>query len=753
MVSACLLTTTVGHPRFFLHSVALVAPPVGRPCQDGSMTAVAEPEILNALDPEQRSAAEAIRGPVCILAGAGTGKTRAITHRIAFAVRTGTVSPAHVLAVTFTARAAGELRGRLRGLGAGAVQARTFHSAALRQLQYFWPRTIGGELPAILKSKIPLLAEAAGRLRLGLSSSDLRDVASEIEWMKALQRPPDDYASSVQLAHRIAPRPVTEVAALYSGYEDLKVRKNQFDFEDLLLHATALLETEPSVALQVRDQYRYFVVDEYQDVNPAQQRLLDAWLGDRDDLCVVGDPEQTIYSFAGASPEYLTGFATRYPKATVVRLVRDYRSTPQVVALANRLSGGALVAQLPAGPVPVVDSYSDEVAEAVAVAVKISRLIADGTPASEIAVLFRINAQSETFEQALAEAGVPYVLRGGERFFERPEVREAVFLLRGAARGEQPDEGTLADIVRSVLAAVGFGPVPPSGSGVARDRWESLAALVRLAEERVGNEPAAEERVDNASAAGGPGFQASLADFVADLEERASLQHAPVVDGVTLASLHAAKGLEWDAVFLVGLVDGTLPIVYAETTAQVDEERRLLYVGITRARRYLALSWAAARSPGGRATRRPSRFLDDVRGATAGGAAQPGATRSPSASKSGRDRVERCRVCQKLLTSGAARKLGRCTECPGSVDEELFERLRAWRLDRSKELKQPAFCVFTDATLTRIAEVRPQTTQELATIGGVGPAKLTAYAAEVLELCSLASAVDSAGPDNVIQLP
>ncbi len=699
------------------------------------MTAVAEPEILNALDPEQRSAAEAVRGPVCILAGAGTGKTRAITHRIAFAVRTGTVSPAHVLAVTFTARAAGELRGRLRGLGAGAVQARTFHSAALRQLQYFWPRTIGGELPAILKSKVPLLAEVAGRLRLGLSSSDLRDVASEIEWMKALQRPPDDYASSVLLAHRIAPRPVTEITALYAGYEDLKVRKNQFDFEDLLLHATALLETEPSVAVQVRDQYRYFVVDEYQDVNPAQQRLLDAWLGDRDDLCVVGDPEQTIYSFAGASPEYLTGFSTRYPKATVVRLVRDYRSTPQVVALANRLSGGALVAQLPAGPVPVIDSYPDEVAEAAAVAIKISKLIADGTPASEIAVLFRINAQSETFEQALAEAGVPYVLRGGERFFERPEVREAVFLLRGAARGEQPDEGTLADVVRSVLAAVGFGPVPPSGSGVARDRWESLAALVRLAEERVG---AGEE-------------ESSLADFVADLEERASLQHAPVVDGVTLASLHAAKGLEWDAVFLIGLVDGTLPIVYAETTAQVDEERRLLYVGITRARRYLALSWAAARSPGGRASRRPSRFLDDLRSATAGGSVQPGAARSPRAAKSGRDSVERCRVCQKLLTSGAARKLGRCTDCPGSVDEVLFERLRAWRLERSKELKQPAFCVFTDATLTRIAEVRPQTTQELATIGGVGPAKLTAYAAEVL-VCSC-SADDSPSPVEWIRLP
>jgi DNA helicase II / ATP-dependent DNA helicase PcrA len=698
------------------------------------------PEVLSALDPEQRAAAEAVRGPVCILAGAGTGKTRAITHRIAFAVHTGTVLPAHVLAVTFTARAAGELRGRLRALNVGGVQARTFHSAALRQLQYFWPRTIGGELPAILKSKVPLLAEVASRLRLGLSASDLRDVASEIEWMKALQRPPDDYASSVQLAHRIAPRPVADVAAMYAGYEDLKVRKNMFDFEDLLLHATALLETEPDVASQVRDQYRYFVVDEYQDVNPAQQRLLDAWLGNRDDICVVGDPEQTIYSFAGASPSYLTGFEERYPKATVVRLVRDYRSTPQIVSLANRLSGGALVAQQPAGPLPVISSYDDEVAEAAAVATKAAKLIADGTPASEIAVLFRINAQSETYEQALAEVGVPYVLRGGERFFERPEVREAVFLLRGAARAEQPDDGTLVDAVRGVLGTVGFGPVPPSGSGAARDRWESLAAVVRLAEERLAAPDAAPDAAPGDGA--GPPPLATLAAFVADLEERASLQHAPVVDGVTLASLHAAKGLEWRAVFVVGVVDGTLPIVYAETPAQVDEERRLLYVGITRARTFLALSWAAARSPGGRATRRPSRFLDALHDATASGPASTAPGRTSTGGPGGRREkamTQRCRVCQKLLTGGAERKLGRCTDCPGSVDEELFERLRDWRLERSKELKQPAYCVFTDATLTRIAEVRPHTTQELAMIGGVGPAKLTMYGAEVLALCDTGS--------------
>jgi len=429
---------------------------------------------------------------------------------------------------------------------------------------------------------------------------------------------------------------------------------------------------------------------------------------------VVGDPEQTIYSFAGASPGYLTGFPKRYPKATIVRLVRDYRSTPQVVALANRLSGGALVAQRPPGPTPSVASYDDEVAEATAAAEKAAKLIAGGTPASQIAVLFRINAQSETFEQALAEAGVPYVVRGGERFFERPEVREAMFLLRGAARADQAGETPLPEAVRAVLVSAGFGAVAPSGAGAARERWESLAALARLAEERAAD--------------------ADLAAFVAELEERASLQHAPVVDGVTLASLHAAKGLEWDAVFIVGLVDGTLPIVYAETPAQVDEERRLLYVGITRAREFLSLSWAAARSPGGRANRRPSRFLDAL-GAQLDGAATASAAGGHRRERRERASSMRCRVCGRALTAGAERKLGRCVDCPSDVDEALFERLRDWRLERSKQLKQPAYCVFTDATLTRIAEVRPGTREELASIGGVGPAKLTAYADEVLALC------------------
>jgi DNA helicase-2/ATP-dependent DNA helicase PcrA len=674
--------------------------------------------VLDGLDPEQRQAALAVRGPVCILAGAGTGKTRAITHRIAYAVRSGAVPASQVLAVTFTARAAGEMRGRLRGLGVPDVQARTFHAAALAQLTYFWPKVMGTGLPRILERKVSVLATAAGRLRFSLSPAELRDVAGEIEWMKALQRPPQDYQTSVALAGRSAPLPPPDITKIYTAYEDLKREQNLVDFEDLLLHTIGLLETEPLVAREVRERYRYFVVDEYQDVNPLQHRLLDGWLGERDDLCVVGDPEQTIYSFTGATSDYLREFGTRYPEAAVVRLVRNYRSTAQVLHLANRLAagGGQLIAQRPDGPTPRLDVYEDEPAEAAAVAAAVRRLMDEGVPASEIAVLYRVNAQSQTYEQAFAEAGLPYVMRGGERFFDRPEIRQAVMLLRGAARASAPND-ELAKSVRDVLAAAGLTPQPPSGSGAARERWESLASLVRLAEDLAATNAAA-----------------GLAELVQDLDVRASMQHAPTVEGVTLASLHAAKGLEWDAVFLVGLVDGTVPIIYATTPDQIAEERRLLYVGVTRARVHLRLSWSKSRSPGGRGSRQPCPFLADLPlGASSGTETRArrvnGEPRRPQAPM-------RCRICDAPLTKGVDRKLGRCASHPSTMDEQLFERLRAWRLDRAKELKQPAFCVFTDATLTRIAEIRPTSHAELTLIPGVGAAKLRTFGDEVLELCT-----------------
>ncbi|MER8231574.1 ATP-dependent DNA helicase UvrD2 [Streptomyces sp. NPDC094049] len=694
--------------------------------------------VLDGLDPEQREVALALTGPVCVLAGAGTGKTRALTHRIAYGVRSGRLQPASVLAVTFTNRAAGEMRGRLRQLGAGGVQARTFHSAALRQLQFFWPKAVGGELPRLLERKIQLVADAAARCRIRLDRNELRDVTAEIEWAKVTQTVPADYPAVVAKALRDAPRDPAEIGQIYALYEQLKRDRSVIDFEDVLLLTVGILQDRHDIADQIRSQYQHFVVDEYQDVSPLQQRLLDLWLGERDNLCVVGDASQTIYSFTGATPDHLLNFRARHPGATVVKLVRDYRSTPQVVHLANGLLSQArgraaehrleLISQRDRGPEPVYTEYADEPTEAEGTARRVRDLIAAGVPAGEIAVLYRINAQSEVYEQALADAGVPYQLRGAERFFERQEVREAGIALRGAARAGGNDSllddaEDLPAQVRAVLSTKGWNSRPPAGSGAVRDRWESLAALVRLAEDFARARPGA-----------------TLSDLVAELDERAAAQHAPTVQGVTLASLHAAKGLEWDAVFLVGLTEGMLPITYAKTDEQIEEERRLLYVGVTRARTHLTLSWALSRSPGGRASRRPSRFLKGLRpGSGSLGTVASGGSGSFERGTTVR-RVPRgpvlCRVCGVTLTEAGAMKLLRCEDCPSDMDEGLYERLRDWRSEQARELGQPAYCVFTDKTLMAIAERVPATDGELSVISGVGTRKLHRFGVDVLAICA-----------------
>ncbi|HEY3736039.1 MAG TPA: ATP-dependent DNA helicase UvrD2 [Jatrophihabitans sp.] len=644
--------------------------------------------VLEGLDPQQREAAQAVRGPVCILAGAGTGKTRAITHRIAYAVRSGAVPPGQLLAVTFTARAAGELRGRLRSLGADGVQARTFHAAALRQLQYFAPRVLGGSIPDVVDRPLRLVGNAAARLRWNTDRNELRDLTAEVDWAKAVLATPQSYAEMVRTTGRMTPADPDRIAGLLAEYEAVKKRTGVVDFSDLLLIMAAAIEQFDDVAEEIRSRYRHFVVDEYQDVSPLQQRLLDAWLGGRDDLCVVGDANQTIYSFAGATPEHLLGFKRRFPEAVVVRLERDYRSTPQIVGLANSLmrsqpSRLTLVGQRPEGPIPTFAEHEDEPAEAAAVAAECRRLIDSGTPAAEIAVLFRINAQSEVYEQALTELGVPYVLRGGERFFDRPEIKEARLLLRGAARSEST-EMPLADAVRAVLASLNWYPDAPPNGGSARERWESLAALVALAQDVAATDTTAH-----------------LPELVAELDARAGAQHAPTVQGVTLASLHSAKGLEWDVVFVVGLTDTTLPIQHATSDAQIAEERRLLYVGITRARERLALSWAMARSPGQRRSRRPSRFLDGLR---------------PVAEERRKARVE-----------NSAKK-----DKPSAQDAELFAKLRAWRRTQAQEQGVPPYVVFSDATLVGIADARPANRVALGRVSGVGSIKLERYADAVL---------------------
>jgi DNA helicase-2/ATP-dependent DNA helicase PcrA len=695
-----------------------------------------EDRILGGLDEEQREVASNLTGPLCVLAGAGTGKTRAITHRIAYGVHSGVYSPQRLLAVTFTARAAAEMRSRLRDLGVPNVQARTFHAAALRQLQFFWPQAIGGTLPSLLDHKANMIAEASRRLRLSTDRASIRDLAAEIEWAKVSMLTPANYLENAQGRGTPGGLDLTAVSRVFQAYEDIKTDRNVIDFEDVLLITVGILQEDPKVAATVREQYRHFVVDEYQDVSPLQQRLLDLWLGERDELCVVGDASQTIYSFTGASPQHLLGFKARYPKATVVKLIRDYRSTPQVVKLANdllssRRSGGPaadaawapplkLVAQRPAGPDPRFVECPDDEAEAAVVAGKIQELLNAGVKASEIAILFRTNGQSEAYEQALASAGIGYQLRGGERFFARKEVRDAILQLRAATRAvaEGPQE-TLGQVVRDIIASLGYTENAPHSGGALRERWESLAALVALA--------------DELSATRGESF--TLAEFVNELQERSVAQHAPTVQGVTLASLHAAKGLEWDAVFLVGLSEGLMPISFADSPEDVDEERRLLYVGITRAREHLNLSWSTARTPGGRANRKPSRFLDGLRPdsvATASARSSAGKPRKAAAPAS-------CRVCGSMLANGAERKVGRCNQCPPSYEEQTFEALRQWRREEAQSADVPAYVVFTDATLTAIAEARPGSLEQLAGLAGVGPSKLERYGEAVLQVIEQSS--------------
>ena len=534
-------------------------------------------EILEALDNEQRAVALATRGPVCVIAGAGTGKTRAITHRIAYAAAIGTMDPHKVLALTFTARAAGEMRTRLRSLGVPSVAARTVHAAALKQLTFFWPQVFGGRTPDLLTTKSGFLTEAIKRAQLqgelSISSRDLlRDIATEIEWAKVSQVAPSDYLSESQkrtVKPRINPE---QLAKVYTAYESVKHQERAIDFEDVLLLTAAMIEEEREVRERVQDQYRFFTVDEYQDISPLQQRLINAWLGSRQELCVVGDPAQTIYSFAGATPVFLNSFTNRFPEAEVVRLTTGYRSTPEIIFTANSIlrkgaMGSELVAINDHGSKPTINAYNDEQAEIAGIVRDITQLISEGTPAQEIAVLARTNNQLNGLEKAMNAANLPYQVRNTERFFERKEVRD--FLKQVRTASVIPTEGvSWLDELRTLAQ--------PFLTGGAID---GIAALLHLARE-----------LDSDN-----GFTPkNLRTYLREVEDRVQQNNPPTMPVTTLATLHAAKGLEWERVFLMGVSDGILPLENNSTTgdqASIDEERRLFYVGITRAKSDLRLSY------------------------------------------------------------------------------------------------------------------------------------------------------------------
>ena len=554
---------------------------------DSAHTVMAGP--LAGLDPQQRAAVTTLRGPLVVHAGAGTGKTRVITHRIAHGVDTGAYSPARVLAVTFTSKAAGQMRARLRALGVTGVSARTFHAAALAQLNYFWPTVAGDSAPALVDNKARVLAHAADQVGVGLDKNTLRDVAAEIEWRKRAMIPIDQYPK-----HRpagVGRWDAHTVADVQAAYEKVKDDRRQMDFEDVLLACAGMIEAESRVAATIHEQYRHFTVDEFQDVSALQFRLLQAWLGERTDVCVVGDAHQTVFSFAGADPRYLREFDTRFPGAQTVRLETNYRSQQGILDVANELmrdrgTGLTLRAQnTELGPMPRQRSFPDDTAEAQSIAQDIARRISDGVDPHTIAVLYRSHAQSAEIARALTDCNIATTVLGGTRFFDMIEVRQALMALRAAAVA--PVETGFVDTVRDVLRSLGLGDEPPQAGGVLREAWEARMALLRLAR----NAPAA----------------TTVREFADDLLARAKSGDEPTMATVTLATLHSAKGLEWDHVYLLGLAEGLLPVSYATTCEQIDEERRMAYVGITRAARTLQISWA-----GGPRGRQPSRFLQEI---------------------------------------------------------------------------------------------------------------------------------------------
>jgi DNA helicase-2/ATP-dependent DNA helicase PcrA len=636
--------------------------------------------ILASLNPEQRDAASAVSGPVVILAGAGTGKTRVISHRVAYAAATAAIDPKLALVVTFTEKAATEMRNRLRGLGLPQVQASTFHAAARRQLAHFWPAIHGRPLPEVLDSKLGIIAPLARQLPGGYKFTPAKDLADEIEWAKVRRMRPDTYAPE-----REPPVPPDVLTRLWRSYEATKERRDVIDFEDMLTFAVDLYETDANALALAQRRYAWFSVDEYQDTNRLQEDLLRLWLGDRRDLCVVGDPDQTIYSFTGASSDYLTTFADRYSDARVVRLSQNYRSSPQVIELANRLiPGRELRSTAPDGPMPELVPHADGDAELAAVVARIHALGSQGVGATEIAILVRTNAQLVGFEAGLTAAEIPFTVRG-VRFFARPDVRAAIRALRTDATGR------LSRIVavrwRSEL---GFDESAPLGPGAeARDRHAALGTLLAIARGLEAERP-----------------DATVADFVAELARRDAAEAGAAGDGVTLSTLHRAKGLEWDAVFLPQLEDGTLPIRQATSDADaLAEERRLLYVGITRARRHLVLSWAASRTgtKGTSARARASRFIAE------------------------------------LWPNAVARRAPKPGQAPSTfelsaADEPLLERLIDWRRQRARADGVPAYVVADNKTLAAIAVRRPSDGVALLGVPGIGQRKVATYGDEILDI-------------------
>ena len=648
------------------------------------MTATRSPDrLLEDLNPSQREAVVATSGPLAIIAGAGSGKTRVISRRAAYAIETDAAPADQILLVTFTDKAANEMVERMAALGHPGVMARTFHAAALAQLRHFWPsRHDGAPLPSILDSKLRMLVPLVRHLPGGYSFTPAKDVADTIEWAKVRRIKPEDWIRAGEDRTSI---PADLFARLYRDYERAKVRAGVIDFEDMLVKTVELLEEDAEAAALVRSRKRWFSVDEYQDTNALSERLLELWLGESRDLAVVGDPDQTIYTFTGATPDFLLGFDRRHPGSRTVTLADNYRSSPQILALANRLVAGGprgeLKATQPEGPAPAIGRYADPEAEVAGLLAWLRAVAAAGVAPSETAILVRVNAQLPPIEDALTRAAIGFTVRG-QRFFDRREIREAAILLRREAPVET-GAALVAAIERLLVERMGLDDVAADAGQEGRERAASLELLLGIVEDLAAADP-----------------ELTIGAVLAEIDRRRAGEAEAATDGVNLLTYHRAKGLEWDAVYLPALDEGTLPIRQAKTAEEVAEERRLMYVGITRARRYLAISSSS---------RKPSRFLAEM------DPVRPAARR---AAPGGRGSV---RVLPGAPIATAA-----------APDEALLDALRRWRRERAAADAVPAYVVFHDTTLAEIADVRPRTLPALRRVKGMGPAKLERYGGEIL---------------------
>ncbi|HKN40432.1 MAG TPA: ATP-dependent DNA helicase UvrD2 [Acidimicrobiia bacterium] len=690
-------------------------------------------QLLSDLNDRQREAVTTTASPLAILAGAGSGKTRVLTRRIAWLAAEGALDPRHVLAVTFTRKAAGELSGRLDTLGVRRiVTSGTFHGLALAQLRRRW-RDRGEAVPALLERKARILAPLLGG---GPSvGAEAAEVAGEIEWAKANLIVPDGYEEAVAAAGRATPRPAGEIGSLYGRYETEKTRRGVIDFDDLLWRLGDALEGDPEFGAVIRWRHRHLFVDEFQDVNPAQFRLIRLWLGERRDLCVVGDDDQAVYGFTGADAGYLVHFARHFPGAGVVRLEENYRSTPQVLAAAHAvLPGGArrkkpLRPTLADGPLPTVTAHASDRDEAAAVARALQAAHQPGARWAGTAVLYRTNAQSAPLEAALRAAGVPYRVRGAARFLDRPAVAAALEELRRAAAA-----GPGLPLVAHLAGLLEWAEEGGGGEEAVRDRREHVDALVRLGHDYLAADTAYSGDTPAPPGTGSAaGFVAYLVTVLAETVYSGDTPEPPgttAADAVELLTFHKAKGLEWPVVFVTGLERGLVPIAYAETPAALAEERRLLYVALTRAERELHLSWAQRRTLGGREmSRQASPYLVSIEAALA--AFGPGGDGDWQAAVA----AERARLARARAAAGRPRAM-----VGASADPQVLAELVAWRKTLARASGVPAQVIFHDATLAAVAEARPSDRAALMAVPGLGPLKVDRYGDELLALVARCSA-------------